>query len=266
MLASDGVLLFAVRQDHGRTSSRGDTVAKATRKKSAKPARGSRAKSAGEPAGGPTAEPRALSTRTLRRLDFTFFVDNKPATVRRLRKLAETIGYDGERSLVEGSVLPEDSSHVYYLYFHVDKRDEDKARLFAHMRYCLKPTSPPPPALVQAREHGATVQRVQEEFSRSTTKDQRYLVEAQVVTPSGMRPRVVALAAPRAIDGTVFEFIGAEFKATNDRDGLRGFSWREGSDGRDTVELEYLLGDDLDWTDPWEGELERCLRYLARLI
>jgi hypothetical protein len=81
----------------------------------------------------------------------------------------------------------------------------------------------------------------------------------------GMRPRIVALAAPRTIDGTVFEFVGAEFKARSDREGLRRFWWREGSDGQDTVELEYVLGDVPDWTNPWEGELRRCLRYLARI-
>ena len=168
--------------------------------------------------------------------------------------------------MVEGSVLPDDDQHGYYLYFHVDRKNEDDSLLFVHMIYNLIPKSSPPPPMVQARERGVTVQSVQTELSRVTTENQRYLTEAQVVTPSGMRPRVLALAAPRAIDGTVFEFVGAEFRARNNRDGLRRFSWREGSDGQDTVELEYVLGNAPDWTNPWKGELERCLHYLARII
>jgi hypothetical protein len=123
-------------------------------------------------------------TCVLQRLDFMFFVENKPANVNRLRKLAKALGYDGTRSLVEGSVLSDDDLHGYYLYFHVDKREEDEAHLFAHLRYQEKPKNPPPVPMLEARARGATLQWAQAEVGRLTAENQRYLVEAQVVTPS----------------------------------------------------------------------------------
>lgn len=179
--------------------------------------------------------------------------------------MARRLGQVAPRYLAEGFVLPQDDDALYVLYFHVDPPREDDAHFFAHLIYTQRPASPPPEEVEARRERGATMEWVHTSFEKMTLKSQRYFVDVRLRTRHTGH-RSVALAPPRKIDGTVFEFIGAEFEARGGAGGgLRGFSWREGPGDMETFELRYVA-QGMDWSDPWQGEERRCPTYLDRVI
>ena len=212
--------------------------------------------------------PSVSPSTELRKLNFTFTLEETPRTsalIRNLESKVKHVSSDGE-CIVHGSFLakPEGKTDLWFQF--AQSEEDKKAKCFyCHITFMRRTTDPPQLVVERCVEVGITTESFLEELSEATEDPAvRILVDAELrQSGRGIRSQVSKLTTnvPSLHAGsTTLEPCGVEYAAQIKADGVRGMrvSYRRASRW---IWLNYSAS--WAWNIPWDLETNRC-RHFSR--
>ena len=171
--------------------------------------------------------------------------------------------------LARGSFLPRAKRSKHYLFFHVDHdRSDDKADIFVHAVWSVRPSAPPPPDVQKRRDEGVTAERAAQALSGMGISDPEggatfASIDVELLV-EGWRPPLGAFG-PVLHMGAVLEPVGAEYKAPEGAaTPLTRLRWRM-IDQKARVWLSFREVTDFRYGQLWDTVKAKCVELLDNL-